>query len=275
MRIEVEFVNGPQAGMRETVPGARLRVPWSEVEAFDQLMANWKRLRDAAQLDEVEDSAVSVVFDLLVPEHVTELGYRPVENAVQVHDLTQLDALFGLSVAGLAGQHHSFRLDGELVLAPCAALVIAEQACRRFPQPVLDNVLKGEAEARDKCKRGGSHPGHDKGEMARTSPDWEYRSYIKYDRSRHELLRQWCGHKAVSGYERLLAAEAKCQRVDELLARTIDALRTDCRDSLADAFEREHEQERVTPCNIRPVPDRPLQPWEIPVREVTMRRRWW
>lgn len=39
VRVEVEFLDGPQAGARHAVPGGRLRVPWSEVEAFDQLMS--------------------------------------------------------------------------------------------------------------------------------------------------------------------------------------------------------------------------------------------
>lgn len=275
VRIEVEFMDGLQTGTRLTVPGTRLRVPWEQVEAFDQLMANWKRLRDSEKLDDVESAAASMAFDLLVPAGVAELAYRPVENAVEVHDRSRLDALLGISTADLEEQHDTFRLEGDLVLAPSAALLIAEHACRRFPQPVLDMVLKEEAEAREKCKRGGTHPGWERSETTRTSPEWEYRWYLEYDRPRHELLRQWCGHKAVSGYERLLAAEAECHRLDELLARTLDALRTDGRDGLADALEREHEQERITAYNVRPVPDRPLQPWEIPVREVPTRRRWW
>ncbi|NDO79186.1 hypothetical protein GKZ75_13415 [Kocuria indica] len=237
-------------------------------------MANWQRLRDTEGLDEVEDRVVSEVFDLLIPARVAELGYRPVENTVEVHDCAQLQVLLGLSGERLAEQYPSFWLEDDLILAPSASLVLAEQACQRFPQPVLDMVLKEEAEAREKAKRGGTHEGWEKGKTTHNSPEWEYQWYLKYHRPRHELLRQWCGHKAVTGYERLLAAEAECHRLDELLARAIDALRGGEKDILADTLEREHEEERITTYSIRPVPDRPLQPWEIPVREVPVRRRW-
>jgi hypothetical protein len=29
-----------------TLPGARLRVPWREVKAYDTLMVNWRRVSD-------------------------------------------------------------------------------------------------------------------------------------------------------------------------------------------------------------------------------------
>jgi hypothetical protein len=45
-------------------------------------------------------------------------------------------------------------------------------------------------------------------------------------------------------------------------------------ESIAAAIEEEHEKERITPYNIRPVPERPLEPHEIPVIEVSSRRRW-
>ena len=34
--------------------------------------------------------------------------------------------------------------------------------------------------------------------------------------------------------------------------------------------------ERIRPKNVRPVVDRPLAPWEMPVREIRgPQRRWW
>lgn len=273
-RFEIEFLDGPHRGTRDTVPRGRLRVPWEHVGAYEDLMAHWQRLRAADDLDEVENSAVNRVFELLIPIEVAEPCHGPVESAVEVHDPAGLETLTGVSPTALAEQHDSFQLEGTLILASAASLVIAEHACRRNPQPVLDSVLADEAEARQKSKRGGTGPTGQDDDPVPTSPEHEYRFYRAYHRPRHELLRQWCGHRAVTAHERLLAAEAECHRLDELLARTLDALRAAGSTGLADGLEREHETERITADTIRPVPERPLHPSELPVREVP-RRRWW
>jgi len=70
----------------------------------------------------------------------------------------------------------------------------------------------------------------------------------------------------VSFHERLAAAEAESHRLDELLGRMTDTLKERGENGLAEMFDREHEEERITPYKIRPVPERPLDPSEIPVR---------
>jgi hypothetical protein len=55
-RVEVAFVDDPE-GRVESVPGSRLRVPWSEVESFDASMANWQRIDDI-DLDNTEEACV-------------------------------------------------------------------------------------------------------------------------------------------------------------------------------------------------------------------------
>lgn len=109
-----------------------------------------------------------------------------------------------------------------------------------------------------------------------TTPEYEHDWYRRFDRPRHELLRQWSGHRAVSVHERLLAAEAETERVDILLARVIRGLE-DAGDSFpARIFAEEHERDRITPWTARHVVDRPLHPSEIPVREIRVRSgRWW
>src|SRR6185295_15470180 len=41
----------------------------------------------------------------------------------------------------------------------------------------------------------------------------------------YELLRQWCGHRSVTFYERLTAAEAEVRRLEILIARLIHTVR--------------------------------------------------
>lgn len=90
----------------------------------------------------------------------------------------------------------------------------------------------------------------------------------------HEIIRQWCGYRAVSYQERLAAAEAETRRLDVVLARAIDDLRASGKDIFAGFLEEEHERRRITPARVRPMVERPLSPSEMPVRYVTQPRRW-
>jgi len=66
-RVDIEFLDGEQAGLHDNVPATRLHGPWSTVAQYDERMANWQRLA-GSDLDETEESAVGEVFDALIPE---------------------------------------------------------------------------------------------------------------------------------------------------------------------------------------------------------------
>ncbi len=76
-----------------------------------------------------------------------------------------------------------------------------------------------------------------------------------------------------------MSAEPAVNRLDILLAWSVDYLAWSVdyirrsNESTAAAIESEHEKDRITPYNIRPVPQRPLA-HELPVIEVPRRRRW-
>jgi hypothetical protein len=272
-RFDVEFLDGDAAGTHENVPAIRLRAPWSQVDAYDKMMANWEMLANTV-LDHVEEGAAEMVFNLLIPTKTAELSWSPVNCATEIHRSDDLSQLLGISISDLASNVPSFEIDDALILSPAATLVIAEHACRSNPVPVLDAVTDEEREARHRCKHGGKAPNlGGPGEIG-TSPEQEYSFYRKYDRPRHELLRQWCGYRAVSFHERLAAAEAENQRLDELLGRMTETFKERGETGPAEIFEREHEEERITPYKIRPVPERPLDPSEIPVR-IVQTRGWW
>ena len=104
-------------------------------------------------------------------------------------------------------------------------------------------------------------------------PYWWYQ---QWERPRLELLRQWCGHRAVSAQERLSAAEAECHRLDVLLTDAIGMLRGTGEDVRADRLDEEHERNRITAATVRPVIDRPVPLSEKSVRVVyKYRRAWW
>ncbi len=277
VRADVEFLDGDKHGTCENVPGGRLRGPWSTIERYDWLMANWKRLEfDDFDISEVEDSAISVVFDEITPENIASREYKPVRDAVAVHDRDAFESLIGAPLTEITSVVQWFDLDGTTLLSPAAGLLIAELICRQNPMPVLDWVVKEEAEIRDCCKRGHDRfkrPAQRKDDEE--DPQRQYRFYLKYDRPRHELLRQWCGHRAVTFQERLITAEAEVHRLAELVAELIDVIERHDAGRAADMKE-EHWLHRFESWMARPVVDRPLEQWEIPVVYTkTRQRRWW
>ena len=142
---------------------------------------------------------------------------------------------------------------------------------------VLDKVVEEEELARQKCKRGFQRTDLIERRDVSTSPEWEYDRYRERLKPLHELLRQWCGHRAVTFQQRLTAAEAEVSRLDIIIARLVDAMKDETYQGgvmFAESMEEEHEQERITAANVRPVVDRPLEPSEIPVQYVQRRRRW-
>jgi hypothetical protein len=261
-RADVEFLDDQEPGRTESVRVSRLRVPWDQVAVFDELMANWARLDDL-DLDETEQAAVEQVYLLLIPDRVAEWEWSPVRFATAVHDREALAAVLGVSLEDIVARCESFELDGDLMLSPAGSLVVAEAACCAAAMPVLDWVIGEERQIREKVKRGGRRTSVVERKEVETSPEWEYHWYRARDRPLHELLRQWCGHRAVSFQERLIAAEAENHRLDVLVAELIDALRHAGSEHAAAAFEEEHERDRVTPPKSRPVIDRPLDISEI------------
>lgn len=271
-RVDIRHLAGNTMGRNENVPRGRLRVPWDEVAQYDALMDSWTRLR-AESVDKAESSALWTALELLIPAEVAELYLTPIDDALVVHDQSAFESLTGQPLSALSAEHSWIIHNGSPCLSQRASLAVVEMACRRNPTPILEWILAEETEAREKCKRGGTHEDWETKESVSTSPEYEYRYYLRFEKPVHEILRQWCGYRAVSAHERLLAAAAEVNRLDALLAWSVDSLRRFTESSAA-AIESEHEKDRITPYNIRPVPQRPLEPHEIPVIKVPSRRRW-
>ncbi|MFC8850380.1 MULTISPECIES: hypothetical protein [unclassified Micromonospora] len=268
--VEVEF---PDDGHRvQTVPSSRLKTRWADVEAYDAQQAGWQRIADF-ELDSVERSAVLSVYSALIPEQVAEVDWRPVENVTIIKDRVALSDILQVTVEEILAKVQWFTTDEGMIVSPAGTVVIAEVVCRAHSHTILEHVIEEEVEARHKCKHGGPHPFR-KGEES--SPEWEYQWYRRSVRPVHELLRQWCGHRAVAAHERLTAAEAENHRLDLLVVELIKALDLAGETAQAEQFAEEHERDRITPYLARPVVDRPLHWSEMPVREVQVyrRRRW-
>ena len=269
-RVDVEFLD--EDGRTENVPGARLRGLWSEVVRYDALMADWQRIE--FELTNAEEGAVSEVFHNLIADDLATCEWSPVRYATAIHDRAGLAELVGVEVDELLEGIPSFDLGGVLMVSPEGTLLLSEAMCARRPADVLAWVIAEEADIRESCKRDSRVQSSSGRVNTTTSPEWEYEWYLKEHKPRHELLRQWCGHRAVTFHERLDAAEAEVRRLDVLVARLIDSAREKGNNLFADFMEEEHNTERITAEKIRPVVERPLSVHEMPVREVPVRRRW-
>ncbi|MDQ0676554.1 hypothetical protein QFZ36_004180 [Pseudarthrobacter siccitolerans] len=271
-RVDIRHLDGDACGREDNVPRGRLRVPWEEVTQYDASMDGWRRLR-AESIDENESSAMWAVLELLIPSEVGELCVTPVDDALVVHDQGALETLMGQPLADVQTKFSCVVHDGESCLSPRASLSVVELACHKNPTPVLDLVIAEEAKAREKAKRGGTVEDWETKKPVDTSPQYEHGYYLRRQKPIHEILRQWCGYRSVTAHERLLAAEAEVNRLDVLLAWSVDYIRR-IDESTAAMIEKEHEEDRITSYNIRPVPQRPLEPHEIPRVQVPSRRRW-
>lgn len=272
-RYVVEFLEGEKQGQRENVPLRRLRGDWAEVAAYDDLMANWQRLEES-WMEERESDAADVVFERLIDSEIATGVWTPVRGATKILNADGLAPLLGIRVEELLAQVDWFVLDGETIISPAGTMLLAQYACQVNPMPVLDWVVEEEKEYRHYAKHCRASKSFE-GEEYTTSPEWEYKMYLEYGKPLHEILRAWCGYRAVTFQERLEAAEAEVRRVDELITRLFEQLKSRGEHSASvDVVARAYEEERITPHNYRPVVDRPLKPNEIPVRYVNTPRRW-
>ncbi|MDZ7917602.1 MAG: hypothetical protein U5O16_38250 [Rhodococcus sp. (in: high G+C Gram-positive bacteria)] len=275
-RADVEFLDGAKCGAREDVPGRRLRSLWSDAENYNRLMSNWERLRDC-ELTSPEAGASEEVFIALIPRDIAEMEWSPVDGMTVIHRRDALAELMTEPLSFVEERCSSFDHEGKTMLSPRGTLLIAELACRKNPMPILDAVMNEEKAARHYSKHGRTTKGLRGQEDEVRTADQEHDSYKRWVRPRHEVLRQWCGHRAATLQERLIAAESEVQRLDELLTTALNHLDAAGDESGAKWITRAHVEDRITPQNIRPVVERPLAWWDVPQGppDRRFRRRWW
>ncbi|TEA06291.1 hypothetical protein [Mycobacteroides salmoniphilum] len=269
-RVDIEYLDGKRAGKQGNVPQSRLHGVWSGVAQFDERMANWERI-DGGKLDTVEESAVLDVFQLLIPDNVATY-YDAVRHGTSIWDRQAMEELLKHPLTEVLDKVEWFDAGYAIQLSAEGTLLIAEFVCAANSFVVLEHVMSKEAEIRENCKHGRDDAYTLEGKGF-SPPEREYELYRKYDRPAHELLRSWCGYRAVSTAERLLAAEAEVQRLDILVTRLISVVRKYEPDN-ADTYAGEHDDDRIRPEMTRPVVDRPLAPSEIPVIKVPVRQNW-
>ncbi|TAJ49661.1 MAG: hypothetical protein EPO52_01495 [Herbiconiux sp.] len=273
-RADIEFVEGSKAGRKRNVPYARIKGPWSGVLEYDALMAQWEAL-GTVEIHEVELRALEAVYGEYFNWEIAELLYGVGHvGATKVFDLGGFEALAGVSAHEASAPFKPFMHEESLIVSAEGSLAIAELLCRGNPQKMLAWVEEQEAEIRMRVKHGHEFVSPLDNEEKYSPPEREWKIYLERERPVFELIRQFCGYKAVNERDRLQAAEAEVNRLDILAASAIERLRELGDDARADQLAEEHDRDRITPALVRPPIDRPLSRDEIPVQYVYKRRSW-
>lgn len=274
VRYRIAFPDAAPGEEQELcVPGVRLRGPWASVYEYDAMMANWQRLRDL-ELTEAEEDACNSVFDELVPAEVASIEWKPVKRSTRVSDRAALAELATHDALGnILETFPTYDSDEGLILSVGGTLALSESIAAATATAILDIIEREEREYRERSKHGHSYGSDANGEKRTTDPAWEYEWYLQRIRPMHEILRSWCGHRAITAHERLAAAEAEAKRLEEVVSNVITELRLTGHTLSAREIARELEEGRITAWNYRPVVERPLRPDELRVEYVTRPRR--
>jgi hypothetical protein len=221
-RVFIRFVAMEFEGREEWVPPARLKARWADVGAFEARERRWQAVFDVSDPDEQEESAASVVFDLLIDPSFAELGYNSTEGVLSINDVAGLSDLLAVDPAAFTAAP-AFEDGGRLIAPWSVAHDVARTAAARRPDPILRYVDQQEQESRREAVFGRSYP-------RRGTKPWDVppeicaESDAKHGRPVRDLLRAWSGHQAVEEHDVHLDLRAEVQRLTALTVGAIETL---------------------------------------------------
>jgi hypothetical protein len=243
-RVFIKFVAMEFEGREEWVPPARLKVRWADVGAFEARERRWQAVFDVTDPDEHEESAASVVFDLLIDPTLAELGYNYTEGVLSINDAAGLSDFLGVDPAAFVAPP-AFEDAGRLIAPWSVAHDVAHDAAARMPDPILRYVDQQEQESRREAVFGRSYP-------RRGTKSWDVppeiclESDAEHGRPVRDLLRAWSGQQAVDEHDLVLDLRAEVQRLTALTVGAIETLARIGAVREARKLERELQSPRTT-----------------------------
>jgi hypothetical protein len=227
-RVLVRFEDPAMEGREEWVPPGRLKVYWSDVDAFRAEEARWNAVGALSPYqDSAEVNAAEQACELLIDDDVAGFGYK--DAHLVVHDVAALAALAGVDEAFVASHPAGFNVDddGPLIVPWPLALEIVKKVLGRNPEPVLSKVGQEEAQARYEAIHG---------ERFASAGRNRHEYYIPPDRSaqydqesawgapKRALLREWAG-AATGRWDELVELRKEIKRVGDVAEDAIAVLR--------------------------------------------------
>lgn len=123
-RAVVERIGRERAGEIQTVPGKRLKVPWSQKAEFQTVEKVWNRFR-WVDLTETEEWLLHEFFEKFIPPQIARVvvgaghPYGPQLHPVaQIDDIDALKDVVGMTDADFLKQAGWAEVHGEMVLSP-------------------------------------------------------------------------------------------------------------------------------------------------------------
>jgi hypothetical protein len=234
-RVLIKFVGDEFEGREEWVSPARLKVLWTNVDAWRENEQRWANLRDASDRirDTPEDDALWMVIDHLREWDLARALYNNDSGILLIRDVDAVAADLDLDRDFLTSEPASFvDDDGSLVVPWRITRTIVERLARKHAGRLLPEIEAEERESREH-----SRSGYFNGNMF-IRPETCADTDREYAPAR-ELVRQWCGAEAQDRYDELVALRAEVQRLGKLIERAISAVRKAGDGREATALERE------------------------------------
>lgn len=225
-RVLVRFVDEEFEGQEDWVPPARLKAPWHDVDAFRTWEWRWDAIVAASpERDSAEESAASVVFDLMIDPVVAALGYNASQGVVKIRDRGRLAADLDIGEGELKVDPLSFEEDGCLVAPWPITRSIAATAAARNPEAVTRYIAKEEADARREASFGRYTRPISRFDDGFISPEVCAEIDDEHGRPVRAVLRAWCGEQAVTLSDEVNQLRHELRRVAAIAERSAAALR--------------------------------------------------
>jgi hypothetical protein len=240
-RVLIRFVDASFEGREEWVPPARLKVPWSGAVEFEAREAHWERVDTHPGLrEQAIEYAVDTVFELVIDSGLAEHAYRR-PGVTTIRDVAGLARRLQLDEALLREAPESFEDEGAFIVPWATTERIVRRACELFPDVILRDVEKDEAEARREAMHGRWYRGaRSTGDFFVTPEEPASRDdEWAFGRPKRQVLRDWCGSEATNRQDELKALREEVVRLDRLVGDAIRVLRAHKLDTPATSLERE------------------------------------
>lgn len=240
-RVLVGFVDDKFEGQQEWVSPARLKVRWSEAEAWQAAEKRWAALQAASNhiRGTAEERAADLVLESLNGWDLAEAGYNGDAGILMIRDVDALASDVGLERTLLTGDPLAVDTgDGEWAVPWSIMRQVIERLALIHADRILAVVDADERRDRDHAMWGYTAGHGDRATYISAEICAKVSAEHGYQAAR-ELIRRWCGQESRDRYDELRALRGEVVRLGELVERAVAAVRRGGNTREADALERE------------------------------------
>lgn len=234
-RVQIKYLPDEFEGREEWVPPARLKVLWSQVDAWLAREGRWEAVRRASThiRGEAEEDAAFMVLDHLrlagLTDGLVDCGLNRSIGVMLLRDPSGAAAELGIDIPAIKADPLAFVDDDGTLVAPWRAThLVLELLAKRHSDTLLRELEAQETKYRAEALHGDKRHSEFLYEYIRTDlePAWA-------------LVRSWCGVEAVERYDELTKLRGEVRRLGTLVNRAALELRQAGQVETATSLERE------------------------------------